>query len=55
MIRRAIKRKASAIKDYVFNYQKTKNENPIFKFPVESLEILQDPVDFYSALYVGPG
>lgn len=48
-------KKFSKLKDFLFDYQIKKNENPIFKIPTSNIEILKDPLDFYSALNAGVG
>lgn len=46
-------RQFSQLRDFAFDYQRRVNELPIFKFPVESLEVLSEPLDFYAALHQG--
>lgn len=41
-----------SLKDCLMTYQRKVNEAPVFKFPIEALEIIQDPLDFYAAMYV---
>lgn len=36
----------------LFDFQRTTIGSPVFKIPVEAVEILEKPIDFYSALYV---
>lgn len=44
--------KFSALKETFFDFHRKTSEVPIFKFPIEALEILKDPLDYYAALIV---
>lgn len=41
-----------SLSKFVFDHQMTKNEQPIFEVPLDKIEVLQDPLDFYAALEV---
>lgn len=36
----------------IIDYQLNVNGSPVFKVPVNSIEIVSHPVDFYAAIYV---
>jgi phosphatidylserine/phosphatidylglycerophosphate/cardiolipin synthase-like enzyme len=42
-----------SLKEFFLDYQTKVNEAPVFKFPIEAIEVLQDPLDFYAAMNEG--
>lgn len=54
-VRRNMKRfnkRNFSLSKFVFDHQMKKNEQPIFEIPLDKIEVLQDPLDFYAALEV---
>lgn len=45
-------KKFSSLSKFLFDYQMKKNEQPIFEIPIDQIEVLKDPLDFYAALEV---
>ena len=41
-----------SLDSFVFNYQNKVNENLIIEVPIRNIEVLKEPLDFYSALNV---
>ena len=41
-----------SLDQFVFNYQNKVNENLIIEVPLRNIEVLDEPLDFYSALHV---
>ena len=48
----SLKKHSSSLSKFLFDYQMNKNEQPIFEIPIDKIEVLQDPLDFYAALEV---